>query len=323
MGLVNLETISELLVCPRCKSPLERTPAAYRCGSDTCELARDQAFPFVDRWPLLVDFEGSILRPDRFQTSPGCTPLTGRKRVTSNSLPRWVRRLWRPHNQQAARNIDILLARAPGESPIVLVIGGGTIGNGVEALYASPNARVVAFDVFTSPWTAFIADAHRIPLADKSVDAVVVQAVLEHVLEPPAIVSEIQRILTPGGLVYAETPFLQQVHAGPYDFIRYTSSGHRYLFRAFDEIASGPVAGPGTELVWSIDHMVRGLTRSVLAGKISRGLFFWLRYLDRLVPRDFAMDSASAYFFLGRTWDHDLTPDEIVDYYQGAQKGRP
>jgi hypothetical protein len=57
------------------------------------------------------------------------------------------------------------------------------------------------------------------------------------------------------------------VHAGPYDFVRYTSSGHRYLFRAFEEIAAGPVAGPGTQLLWSIDHIVRGLLRSELAGK--------------------------------------------------------
>jgi SAM-dependent methyltransferase len=322
MGLLNLETISELLACPRCKSFLVRTPMAYRCTSETCDLARDEAFPFVDRWPLLVDFEGSILRRDRFQTGPGSTPLTGQKRVTSGSLPRWARRFWRPHNREALRNIDILLTHAPGESPLVLVVGGGTVGNGVEALYACADARVIGFDVFTSQWTAFIADAHRIPLADGSVDAVVVQAVLEHVLDPAAVVSEIQRVLTPGGLVYAETPFLQHVHAGPYDFTRYTSSGHRYLFRAFTEIASGPVAGPGTELLWSIDHLVRGLTRSAPAGKIARGLFFWLRYLDRLVPRDFAMDSSSANFFLGRLSDHDLTPAEIVDYYQGAQKGR-
>ena len=29
-------------------------------------------------------------------------------------------------------------------------------------------------------------------------------------------------------------------------------SGHRYLFRAFERIAAGPVTGPGTQLVWSI-----------------------------------------------------------------------
>ena len=127
----------------------------------------------------------------------------------------------------------------------MLVVGGGTIGNGVEALYAQPGLRIVAFDVYSSPNVQFLADAHQIPLADSSIDAVVVQAVLEHVLDPSRVVSEIERVLRPEGLVYAETPFIQQVHAGPYDFVRYTSSGHRFLFRSFEELASGPVAGPG------------------------------------------------------------------------------
>jgi ubiquinone/menaquinone biosynthesis C-methylase UbiE len=219
------------------------------------------------------------------------------------------------------RNIDRLRSLLSGSSPLVLVIGGGTIGNGAEALYSDPRMRLIAFDVYGSPVTQFIADAHQIPLADASVDAVVVQAVLEHVLDPRRVVDEIHRVLRPEGIVYAETPFLQQVHAGPYDFNRYTCSGHRYLFRSFGEIDAGAVAGPGTQVLWSVDHLVRALTRSELAGKFARVPFFWLRYFDRLVPTTFAMDDASAYYFLGRRGDSELTPHEIVDYYRGAQRG--
>ena len=220
----------------------------------------------------------------------------------------------------AAKNVELLLSLLPGPSPLVLVVGGGTVGNGVEAIYSDRRIRVVAFDIYFSPLTQFVADAHRIPLATESVDAVVIQAVLEHVLHPDQVVSEIRRVLRPDGLVYAETPFLQQVHAGAYDFVRYTSSGHRFLFRAFEEIASGPVAGPGTQLLWSVDHVVRGLLRSELAGKLARALFFWLRYLDRLIPTAFALDNASAYYFLGRRADRELTSREIVTYYRGAQR---
>ena len=159
----------------------------------------------------------------------------------------------------------------------------------------------MAFDVYSSPNVQFLADAHQIPLADSSVDAVVVQAVLEHVLDPRRVVSEIERVLRPDGLVYAETPFMQQVHAGAYDFVRYTSSGHRYLFRSFEELASGPVAGPGTQLLWSVEHLASGLFRSRAAGKVARGVCFWLRYLDSAVPDRFAIDSASAFCFLGAT----------------------
>jgi hypothetical protein len=152
------------------------------------------------------------------------------------------------------------------------------------------------------------------------VDAVLVQALPEHFLHPGQVVKKIERVLRYGGLVCAETPFLQQVHAGSYDFVRYTSSGHRYLFRAFEEVAAGPVAGPGAQLLWSVDHIVRGLLRSELAGKLARGLFFWLRYLEGLLPTAFAMDNASAYYFLGRRAGRQLASHEIVDYYRGAQR---
>ncbi len=57
--------------------------------------------------------------------------------------------------------------------------------------------------------------------------------------------AEIHRVLRPGGIVYADTPFLQQVHEGAYDFTRFTDSGHRFLFRRFERIDSGSVAGCG------------------------------------------------------------------------------
>jgi ubiquinone/menaquinone biosynthesis C-methylase UbiE len=324
MGLVELARVRSLLICPRCGSQLVETAGALRCGSESCALGAAGGFPTVGRWPVLVDFERSIVDEGELRAAQasGSVPSPGTHRWSIDRLPARLQSLWNPPNTAAPRNVELLLSLLPGPSPLVLVVGGGTLGNGVDALYADRRARVIGFDIYSSALTQFIADAHRIPLADESVDAVVVQAVLEHVLEPSQVVTEIHRVLRRRGLVYAETPFMQQVHAGPYDFVRYTSSGHRYLFRAFEEIAAGPVAGPGTQLLWSVDHLVRGLLRSELAGKLARGLFFWLRHLDRLVPGAFAMDDASAYYFLGRRADREMTPEEIVSYYRGAQRVR-
>src|SRR5207244_1565848 len=63
--------------------------------------------------------------------------------------------------------------------------------------------------------------------------------------------AEIWRVLKPDGLVCAETPFMQQVHGGCYDFIRFSLLGHRRLFQAFEEVRSGIAVGPGTALAWS------------------------------------------------------------------------
>ncbi|MFE7856659.1 methyltransferase domain-containing protein [Streptomyces sp. NPDC057403] len=314
MPLVDLSTIQDLLVCPRCRSPLAAGPGGFICSAPSCTYHASPAFPVVGRWPVLVDFEHSVVRRDPVLTADGGVPAGG-----AQTLPAPLRRVFKPPNRIAARNIDLLLRGLPGPEPRLLVVGGATVGNGVGRVYEQSRVQVIGFDIVGSAVTQFVADAHRIPLAAASVDGVLIQAVLEHVLDPAQVVAEIHRVLTPDGLVYAETPFLQQVHAGAHDFTRFTASGHRYLFRRFEEIAAGAVAGPGTQLLWSVDHVTRGLTRSASAGRAMRGLLFWLRALDRLVPPDFAEDDASAVYFLGRRREGEMSAREIIGYYRGAQ----
>ncbi|WP_371667395.1 class I SAM-dependent methyltransferase [Streptomyces sp. NBC_00289] len=314
MPLAELSAIRKLLVCPRCRSDLADRPGGLGCTASSCPYGTAAAvFPTVGRWPVLVDFERSVVAADRAPVAPAAG-------AGAEGLPAPLRRVLKPPNRIAAHNVDLMLRALPHPAPRLLVVGGATVGNGVEAVYRDPRVQVIGFDIVGSPVTQFVADAHRIPLSAGSVDAVLVQAVLEHVLDPSLVVAEIHRVLTDGGLVYAETPFLQQVHAGAHDFTRFTASGHRYLFRRFEELAAGPVAGPGTQLLWSLDHVVRGLTRSASAGRATRGLLFWLRGLDHLVPPDFAQDDASAVFFLGRRREREMTAAEIVDYYRGAQR---
>ncbi len=317
MTLIELEAIEPLLACPRCGAGLVREEGSFHCSSPRCTLYAADSLPVAGRWPVLIDASNSIVGSRPSACAAAATPA---HRWSIARLPRALAWLWKPHNIVAARNVGALLAQLTAPRPIILVIGGATVGNGTQAIYDDRRPRVIAFDLYGSPVTQFIADAHAIPLAGASVDAVIVQAVLEHVLDPARVVREIHRVLKPDGLVYAETPFLQPVHAGAHDFTRYTSSGHRYLFRSFDEIAGGPVAGPAAQLLASIDFLVRGLLRSELAGKLARGALFWLRWLDRAIPEAYAMDSASAYYFLGRRCERELSPREIVDYYRGAQR---
>lgn len=243
------------------------------------------------------------------------------RRRDPGRLYRSLRRLL-PQNERAAANAASLLRMLVEDraAPLVLIVGGGAIGAGAEALYEHPEVRLVGFDLYASPHVQLIADAHRMPFADGTFDAVWIQAVLEHVLEPQAVVGEVERVLRPGGLVYAETPFLQPVHEGPYDFTRFTDSGHRWLFRRFELVDSGAVLGPFAQLLWSINHAARSLFRSAKAGFAAELLFFWLKYFDRLVPDRFARDGASGLFFLGRKAATSLSPKEIVDYYRGAQR---
>jgi len=56
--------------------------------------------------------------------------------------------------------------------------------SGAGELYNDPSIELVGIDVYASPHTHLLADAHRLPFVDRVFDGVWIQAVLEHVLEP-------------------------------------------------------------------------------------------------------------------------------------------
>jgi SAM-dependent methyltransferase len=311
MPLLPLSEVSAQLVCPACRSCL---PAPWRaCG--TC----GREFPVAGGKPVLVDFDCSVLDREELLRRSGASAI---KRQIRSEIVEHVLKISQTRNHVAPRQIAMILAlaRELRRRPRVLIVGGGTIGAGMNALYQDPNVDIVSFDIYATPHVQLIADAHRIPFKDRSFDAVVIQAVLEHVVRPAEVVSELCRVLCPDGLVYAETPFMQQVHEGPYDFTRFTESGHRYLFRDFVEVSSGVVAGPATQLVWSIDYFCRGLLRSNAAGRVARLGFSWLGWLDRFMPAEFAVDGASCFFFSGRLAGVPIETKELIRRYKGAQR---
>jgi len=230
--------------------------------------------------------------------------------VTGRSVGSRLHQFTLGNNPIAASNCAkfIELLKEGSERPIVLVIGGGTIGLGADELYSNNSIELVGIDVYASPHTALVADAHKLPFEDGMFDGVWVQAVLEHVLEPATIVAEIHRVLRRGGLVYAETPFMQQVHERAYDFTRFTQSGHRWLFKRFSEISAGPIGGAGVALIWSIRYFCRALGAGDKLSLLISLPFFWIRFLDTFARGRAVADAASGFFFLGRRADEVIDP---------------
>lgn len=276
-------------------------------------------YPLVNDLPILVDFASSVLDRDTTLASAAQSPVL---RANYRWASAAMRRLTSSTNKKTTENLATLeqLLLQQVSDPLVLVVGGGVVGSGCSRLYDHQTIRVVAFDIYCSPHVQFVADAHRIPLPDATFDAVVVQAVLEHVLEPQRVVQELIRVLKPGGYIYAETPFMQQVHEGPYDFTRFTDSGHRNLLRRFDRLNSGALDAAGTQLMWSVEYFTRSLLRSHFAGKVAKAAFSWLRFFDRLIPDTYAVDGATGVFFLGQLNNNQTSPREAIGYYQGAQR---
>ena len=137
--------------------------------------------------------------------------------------------------------------------------------------------------------------------------------------------NEIYRVLKKNGLGYAETPFIQQVHLGKYDFTRFTYLGHRRLFRKFEEISSGAVCGPGMALAWSYQYFLLSFVKAPFTRAIvkifARVTSFWLLYFDYyLINKPGTFDSASGYHFLGKKSEKVLDDRKLITLYKGTQQ---
>jgi SAM-dependent methyltransferase len=280
-------------------------------------------FPVVDGIPVLINDRTSLFTRGDF--------ISGKNTTCDLAQGGWIRQLgrWLP---ELGRNIDskrnyrtfaeLLLKQS--SSPVVLVVGGRTLGSGMENLAAEPEVQLVETDVSFGLRTKLICDAHDLPFEDHSFDGVVAQAVLQCVVDPSRCVREMERVLKPHGLVYVESSFMQQVVQGRYDFTRFTHLGLRRLLRNFEELASGPATGPGMALAWSCRFFLlsfaRGLWARRAACAFARLTLFWLKYFDATLARKPGIyDAAAGFFFMGRKSGKILSDRELVALYRGAQ----
>ena len=154
----------------------------------------------------------------------------------------------REPQQLLIKTIDALIAKPDAR---VLDVGAGSVVEknrraGQYAL-ADKYAQLVAhrgyfgLDVEPGANVMFVADAHLLPIADASLDGVIMVSVLEHLYDPVRAVDQVARVLKPGGVYFSYAPFYHPYHASPHDYFRFTREGYRYMLREFSqaEIVSG------------------------------------------------------------------------------------
>ena len=132
--------------------------------------------------------------------------------------------------------------------------------------------HVVNLEIEQTPMVDVVGDGHNLPFADATFDAVISEAVLEHVRNPKRVVAEMYRVIKPGGYVCAAVPFLQGYHASPHDYQRWTTTGFSILFSDFKKTEAGPCAGPTAALHWIFREYV-GLMCSFGSLLIAKGSF--------------------------------------------------
>ncbi|MGK7898141.1 MAG: methyltransferase domain-containing protein [Xenococcus sp. (in: cyanobacteria)] len=305
--------IQAKLLCPDTQSKLEQD-GEYLVSV----VNRTIRYPIIDGIPILINDNHSIFSIQDFLT---------RNNTTFNLKESKIKKIIRKFipkisvNVKAKENYQELINILPKNAKI-LVIGGSIKGKGMDTIYAHESFEIVGSDVSFGPYTKIILDSHDIPFEDEVFDCVIIQAVLEHVLEPQRCVNEIHRVLKPSGIVYAETPFMQQVHMKQYDFTRFTYLGHRRLFRYFAELKTGPTCGPGMALAWSYTYFLRSFATSkpmsLLLSMFAHATSFFWKYFDYyLIDKPGSYDAAAGYFFMGSKQNHCLSDRELIQQFKG------
>lgn len=129
-------------------------------------------------------------------------------------------------------------------------------------------------EVYKSETADIIIEPNKmLPFNNDSFDGVSCAAVLEHVRRPWEVVSEIYRVLKPGGRVYIDWPFLQPFHGYPSHYYNATSAGLTAMFEdaRFKEmrVFRHPGQGPDATVNWILRWFLEGINSPEMKEKIA------------------------------------------------------
>jgi len=98
----------------------------------------------------------------------------------------------------------------------------------------------------------YVCDISSIPLPDGCLDAIVCTEVLEHVLDPLAVLDEFARLLKPDGKLLLTAPLLSYLHMAPYHFYGGFTCywyDHWLPLKGFTVESMTAIGGPGRSAV--------------------------------------------------------------------------
>lgn len=96
-----------------------------------------------------------------------------------------------------------------------------------------PGRKYLGTDMRAGPGVDCLLDLHRLALGDETVGTALILETLEHVEFCHRALSEVHRVLRPGGMVLITSMMLFPIHNYPDDYWRFTPAGFRSLLRPF------------------------------------------------------------------------------------------
>lgn len=143
------------------------------------------------------------------------------------------------------------------------------VGCGVQPyypLFAEVASDYDGNDVEPGPRITYVSGAESLPIPDAQYDLVLCTQVLEHVRHPQRALSEMTRVLVPGGHLFLTTVGVYPFHPHPGDYWRWTQQGFEAMFEDTDglELVSlVPHGGYASTIAILINTFIRDAVRSV------------------------------------------------------------
>lgn len=177
------------------------------------------------------------------------------------------------------------------------------LGSGVKII----NQDVINIDFYPFANVDIVADISDLPIDSNSIDAIINESVLEHIGQPEKIVSEMHRLLKPGGYIYLSVPFIVSFHSSPDDYYRWTKPGLRMMMFHFSEIEVGVRYGPTSAMIYIVSEWLATLF-SFGVIKIHQYIFILLmivlaplNILDFFIYKISSSENiAGGFYFIGR-----------------------
>lgn len=168
------------------------------------------------------------------------------------------------------KSLEKFLARHASDEK-VLDIGSG--GSSYGKYF--PNRLTIDIDPERKP--EVVGDAHELPFEDASFSLVLCTEVLEHLVDPPKAISEMRRVLKPGGKLILTTRFMYPLHDIPHDYFRYTRYGLEHLFREWRDVTIQGEVGTMSTIGVLLQRII--LQTDVRGGKFTKALLMLLALL--------------------------------------------
>lgn len=122
------------------------------------------------------------------------------------------------------------------------------VHEGAKEFFKKATIKTLDIEQGADYW-ADICDTNAFLIPDNSFDLIICTEVLEHVANPFAATTEINRILKPGGQAFITTPFNFRIHGPLPDNWRFTVHGLRQLFSHMEVLSIEEVTTEGRDLM--------------------------------------------------------------------------